>query len=283
MRLFDAISGLFRASSMVLDDQAVQDPVRALSQFVFGYAFEHQGRSPSYGPIAREVVETLAASAGFWEDPTSPLRVWESFCNRLLRLPSNTSPNPKINPLCPKGTQYGKQGHKQTRQLSVVQFAQSRLREQGYNIVFWAQSELRKDRGSAVHRELCSINGIGRKIASLFLRDLAWCLGIQVTNDRALLQPVDVWVRRGVRRLDPTAAGREAEWIVNQAQAADVSPEAANAGLWYFAALIVGNEFQLLKALDSPEYAHWMAQEYVDRLERQVRRWEGQQSSGIHS
>ena len=55
-KLFEAVACLYQAGIVVLDERALTDPAVALSQFLFGYAFERQGRSPAYAPIARHVV-----------------------------------------------------------------------------------------------------------------------------------------------------------------------------------------------------------------------------------
>jgi len=283
LRLFDEIAGLYEAGIMVLDQQATMDPVLALSQFVFGYAFERQGRSPAYAPIARRVIETLGASAHFWGDPASPFQVWDSFCNSLSELPSDTNPNPKNNPLCPYGYAYQtRQGQKRTSQPSVIEFAQQRLNAYEHNVVAWAKSRLSEGDVLDAHGDLCGVNGIGRKIASFFLRDVAWCFGIHVPRDQALLQPIDVWVRRAVRQLDQAPAGREAEWIVETAASSGASPEAVNAGMWYFGARIAGNEFEYHRALGSPEYARRLVVEYVERLGKQARAWKQEEQIGAH-
>ena len=250
LRLFQAVASLYQAGIMVLDEEALADPILALSQFLFGYAFERQGRSPAYAPIARHVVETTTATGSFWQDEETPRKVWESFCSTLKELREDAKPNPMNNPLCPRGQSYiAKRQQKETPQPSALQFVQEKLKEYDYNLVAWVRYMLLDGQVQEVHGDLCSINGIGPKIASFFLRDVAWRFGIQDFNHRDLLQPVDVWVERTARRLDPAARGREAEWIVQECQGAGVLPEAVNAGLWYFGALIAGSEFQLFQVL----------------------------------
>lgn len=264
---------------MVLDERALTDPVLALSQFLFGYAFERQGRSPAYAPIARHVIEMAIATNAFWQDEEMPQRVWASFCSTLTELREGAMPNPMNNPLCSQGYSYSsKWGQKETSQPSVLQFVQHGLIEHDYNIVAWARHMLLDDQVETVHNDLCSINGIGPKIASFFLRDAAWRFGIQVARQRDLLQPVDVWVERTAHQLDPAAKGRAATWIVKESEAAGVSPEAVNAGVWYFGALIAGSEFRLFQALNDPQRAWHMVDEYVTGLQKQVDVWRREES-----
>ena len=77
LRLFQAVASLYRAGIMVLDEGTLDDPVLALSQFLFGYAFERQGRSPAYAPIARHVIEAAAAKSSLWQDEEMPRKALE--------------------------------------------------------------------------------------------------------------------------------------------------------------------------------------------------------------
>lgn len=279
--LFHAVASLYQAGIMVLDEGALADPFVALSQFLLGYAFERQGRSPSYAPIARHVAEAVAKRAAdapdFWSTPDSARAIWDSFCSELDNLARDgkpKSPNAMVNPLCPRRTCYEleKRPHT-TKAPSVVEFVQEQLEADSYNLVAWALAKLRHGQVPEAWESLCTINGIGSKIASFFLRDVAWCFEAHPDRDRELLQPVDVWVRRTVFELDRSAEGREAEWIVEQALEAGALPEAVNAGIWYFGALIAGSELQLFQALDSPQYARRLVDEYVARLRRQADTW----------
>jgi len=78
--------------------------------------------------------------------------------------------------------------------------------------------------------------------------------------------------------LAPTAKGLTATWIVQQSEAAGVSPEAVNAGLWYLGALIAGSEFRLFQALNDPQRAWYMVDEYVTGLQKQVDVWRREES-----
>lgn len=274
LELFADLARLHRAGLGLLNENSTNDSVQAVAQFLAGYAFEHQGSSPSYAPIACDVVQTLGREPGFWKNPDLPRRVWDAFCEKLQQLPGIAHSNPKGNPLCYQGFAYStKQGAGYTSGPSVIQFIQRNLKDYGFNIVGWAQSELRSDHALAAHQGLSSIQGIGPKIASLFLRDVAWYKEIEVIDHRALLQPLDGWVLQAVYCLDPTAKDKEAEWIIQKSLAIGIVPEAVNAGMWYFGALIARSKYELAKVLPSPEHARRLADEHVRRLDQQVQAW----------
>lgn len=120
------------------------------------------------------------------------------------------------------------------------------------------------------------VRGIGPKIASFFLRDLAVWFKIEPYQDRELLQPIDVWVRRYVRQLNKGATTltdqQTAEWRCTNSAA----PEAANQGLWYFVSQIAASEVKMRRALKNEQYASQLVEGYVDQLRGAVTAWTSQ-------
>jgi 3-methyladenine DNA glycosylase/8-oxoguanine DNA glycosylase len=53
--------------------------------------------------------------------------------------------------------------------LSAVEFVRNRPGDCDHNIVAWAKSELEQEREAEAHQALRTINGVGDKIASMFL------------------------------------------------------------------------------------------------------------------
>jgi hypothetical protein len=109
-----------------------------------------------------------------------------------------------------------------------------------------------------VHQELQSISGVGPKIASFFMRDVACrydCFPA-ATQERYLLQPVDVWVRRVAESLGAPAVFADprpaASFIVEQSLDAGITPERVNQGMWYFSAEVAGTEYYLSKLFADP-------------------------------
>ena len=274
-RVFARVAQLYRAGLMVLNKLAIEDPVQALSQFAYGYAFERQGRSPAYAPIARDVIEELGRSDDFWVNEESDKRVWHKFCSRLTSVRTDAGANPKNNPLCWQGFEYdAKPGKMTIAQLSVVKFAQG-LPEYGNNLLMWSKARLNEGDVQGAHNQLLSVNGIGPKIASFFLRDVAWFfdLDAELGQHRSWLQPVDVWVRRTVEHLGPKRRVGCARWIVEQAERSQVAPEAINAGMWYFGALIAGDEYTLSRAFHDTEMRDRLINEHIARLHDQIDHW----------
>ncbi len=99
--------------------------------------------------------------------------------------------------------------------------------------------------------------------------------GLEPPQDRELLQPVDVWVRRYVTRITraamPVSDLLAAQWIC----ANSAAPKAAKQGLWYFASQIASSEAKLRHALTDDQYARALVELYVDNLGDVVAAWRG--------
>jgi virulence-associated protein VapD len=236
------------------------DAYESLRIFLGGYAFERQGGS-FYAPFACEALKQARP------DFLNAAIVWKSFRNEVEKWKlhnQDTSPlrmNESRNPLAPKGTPFlTKSGTAKTSDISNIEFAN----EIGVPLIDWVHNKLQGEIQNT-HDRLCKISGIGTKIASYFMRDVACqnvanqfdCFLSDVSN-RHLLQPIDIWTRRAAEGLstkkfpddDPTPA---AKFIVNESLNAGVSPERVNQGMWYFGAEIAGTDYYLNKLLIDPD------------------------------
>jgi hypothetical protein len=123
------------------------------------------------------------------------------------------------------------------------------------NIVETARIELAHGRVHTAFERVDKIRGVGPKIASFFLRDVAVHFEIEPPGDREPLQPIDVWARRYVARLatkeSPSTDIQAARWICEKSRA----PETANQGLWYFGSQIAASDVKLRRALADDGYA----------------------------
>ncbi len=121
------------------------------------------------------------------------------------------------------------------------------------------------------HTDLKSINGIGDKIASLYLRDLVCVMETDLSNveNRQLLQPIDIWVERTVKILAKNGEmkkGDVANWIVENSK----QPELVNMGIWFFCSNIAGSEYRLKKVIKSDKLDE--AQSLVDDFKTRIQK-----------
>jgi hypothetical protein len=246
----------FLEPSMKRFENIGTDAWDALAFFLSGYAFERQGRSPSYAHAAEDAIFDLKKEGHKLTDKTIEKKVWERFRKLLHRKGLNEF----NNPLSPKGTSFKLKNKKgevkdlETRGISVVEFVQKLPNR---NLVVWAKKELKKDKADKALERIKRITGVKDKIASLFLRDIAVIYDLHLKKCD-LLQPVDIWVLRIIRIIegDPSLEAKECpEWIVRKSKGCRklpeaVNPEAVNQGMWYWASQVAKSEYRLEKILE---------------------------------
>jgi hypothetical protein len=261
LQCFGAIGHLYHARilgpALHRHAGADRDPRAALALFVSFYAYERQGSSPNY---ARAAVDAVIRSPEL-----SPPAVWREY-KRLLQ---DINLNVANNPLSPKGTPFARKGgERKTWQPSIIEFTASAPSRR--NLLTWAHEQLASGRMREAHSDLCGVNGLGPKIASFFLRDVATMHRLEPDSDRQLLQPVDVWVRRLAKltcgRGDLPNDSTCAEAVVDASLAAGVSPERVNQGMWYFASQVCGSsEYVAVRIIQ--EGSIWQSvEDHVQRL-----------------
>lgn len=240
----------------------------SLAIFLEGYAFERQGRKPDYFHAA------VDALLGYKREHNGNMSnniaedIWSRFSNFL----NGQKLNCQNNPLCPNGTSYRrKENTCKTSKLSVIQIVSNKINTQSNSLTTYLKDKIVKDDIKRVFDLLKSIQGVSDKIASLFLRDLAYIMEIDLskTQNRHLLQPIDIWVARTVMSLDENEFsylkekiknGRSlnnkdkvklAEWIVRQSEGNAANPELVNMGIWYFCSQIAISRYRLNRVLEN--------------------------------
>lgn len=255
MLFFERLSCLYRAETMnpwwhwYSEDFG---PRRALALFAGQYAYERQGRALSYPHAA------YFAIASREDQAVDAAEVWRAFQRDLdgARLNLKNNPLAHTSPNCRCACCIFTGGD--DRLVDIVEVARCEL----------AEGHLRR-----AFDRLNRVRGVGPKIASFFLRDVAVWFKIEPVKDREILQPVDVWVQRYLPIPAGGAAGptqsQTARWICENSAA----PEAANQGLWYFGSQIAASEVKLRKALANEQYAYELVERYVDQLQSAVTAW----------
>src|SRR5579864_4031531 len=150
----------------------------ALALSYADYAFERAGAPRSWGSISSEIVRR-------YSDPDLAglaRSAWREFKSQVEK------PNPKNNALA-----FG------MAKKPATMFVR-RLSSDNYNIIHWAARLSSQGSVSVAGSQLRALQGIGPKIAALFLRDVVTSHNIPESrlDDRREILPIDVWVRRGV-------------------------------------------------------------------------------------
>lgn len=243
----------------------------SLAIFLEGYAFERQGRKPDYSHAAVDALLRYKREHNGNMSNNIAKDIW----SRFSKLLNNQKLNYQNNPLCPQGTNYTKKYKTEesrdytTSKPSIMKVVFDDMAPQRLSFTNYFRNKITEDIQDA-HKSLKTIQGIGDKIASLFLRDLAHIMEIDLskTQNRHLLQPIDIWVARTVISLDENEFsylkekmknGRSlnnkdkvklAKWIVRQSEGNVANPELVNMGIWYFGSQIAISEYRLNKVLE---------------------------------
>lgn len=201
---------------------------KALGHFLEGYAYEHQGRSPFF---SRWAVQALDGSPSAYPDANFEAEVWQEFVNLAGERPVNL----RLNPLASRGS----------GPITICALVRS-LDKFNYNLASWACELMSAGRIEEVCVSLQTVRGIGPKIASFYLRDVAEGFEIDeaLVGNKALLQPIDIWTRRGATALgrladEPIPDQRAAEVIIRASEMVGVRSTLTNVGLWFLGAQLV--------------------------------------------
>ncbi len=254
------------------------DDWKALAIFLEGYAFARQGAPANFGHAACDAIQEFRNAGSLLTDVNAAREIW---CRFSAILKTNNL-NYAVNPLCPGGISYqrsykGKTITATTHNMSTVEFLSVLAKEnKSANIITWAKKGLQEEKTRDIHKALSGINGIGGKIASFFLRDVASFYGISPLKYRYLVQPIDVWIRRISKQLMTLEPVDEqiARWIVEEATKDNVTPEAVSQGMWYFGSQVGGSEYRVSKALDDLDYAKTLVNEHLEALRQAASSWE---------
>ncbi|HIJ53155.1 MAG TPA: hypothetical protein HPP66_08385 [Planctomycetes bacterium] len=241
----------------------------SLAIFLEEYAFERQGRKPDYFHAAVDALLYYKKGNGDLNQNDAADKIWNHFSNSI----NGHKLNHQNNPLCPRRTSYQrKEKTYKTSKLSVIQIVSNNKDIQNKSFTTYLQHKIVEDKDiKSVFYLLKSIQGVGEKIASFFLRDLAHIMEIDLseTQNRHLLQPIDIWVARTVILLDENEFsklkgkiknGRSlnnkdkvklAEWIVRQSEGNAANPELVNMGIWYFCSRIATSGYRLNRVLEN--------------------------------
>ncbi len=234
LNFFSKISERFIKSFLILDiDRFINDSNYALKMFLSSYAFARARAPKGYKIAAIKSVSFLESSAS-----RKNTTLWKAFRNFY-----GGKPNIKMNPC------YG-------RKISKLNFSSiARMISNGDFSNAFYQLQLR---------------GIGHKIRSLFIRDIAYLK--EVDRSRSIdikqylyAQPIDIWVRKTVDLLDSRTTipkvpfdncyllnrddfGRALK-LTSMCIGSGTSPLRVNMGIWYFCSQVVADEKRLQSLL----------------------------------
>jgi hypothetical protein len=155
----------------------------ALDFFLEHYAYERQGSPKAYPIIAKKTIEDVFH--GKLEIVTSEqsTKAWKTYNDIASQHFNGMDTNEKLNPMNCEGGVLTVMANQETENMNIAGFVKKRIQN---------------GKTKEAHKFIDSIRGIGTKIASFYLRDIAYLGGLneKQIKDQFYLQPMDTWLEQ---------------------------------------------------------------------------------------
>ena len=206
-----------------------RDSYQALVRFVRGYAYERQGAAAAYKLIAEKSIEKVLCNRVRSINLEISEKVWRTYREIAKTEFNNLSVNATHNPL------------KSDKGILTMM-----AKEQIKNLAVFVRDMIQNGNTKKVHRLMVNVRGIGTKIASLYMRDIAYLgdLNELKIKDSHYLQPIDTWIEQCLSIIledVPKKPEEKQRKIVELCKEANVSQTAFNQGAWVIGSQIAGN------------------------------------------
>lgn len=245
------------------------DGYKALLCFVKHYAYERQGApTASYTKIAKRAIENQFNGSIKSVILTDAKETWKYYLEIAKKEYNNLGVNETHNPM--------------KSDSGVLRVMANR---NIINIASYVKGLIQNNQTKEAHRLLTSIRGVGTKIASLYLRDIAYLgkLPESRIKEQYYLQPVDTWIEQTLSIVfgneNPRVLREKQERIVDLCKAANVSPIAFNQGAWVLGSQISGDYKTFQKIAEGKDVKSIITEHieeeknYVSELERLLQNW----------
>ena len=246
--------------------QQFQNGYQALKVFLDTYAYARQGAAAAYPQIAHECIAEFYDNGQKWHTPTSKEadKLWKLYKNKALLFglvkENKARVNEQRNPMSP-------------RKGIIKILALEKLPAD--NIACYIRNNLNKKNVHNAHKFLLSIRGIGDKIASFYMRDIAYFAkidGNSLGEKMYLLQPIDTWLNQILLILfkshTPKNLNMKQKLIMKLCREAGVSTISFNQGAWLFGSQIAENYANLETALKNTDKFCKILKKHIEKKNR---------------
>jgi len=259
-------SYFFRNSSFI---EQFENNYQALVCFVENYAYQRQGApTSSYSKIAKKSIENRFSSNMKSVTLMDAKEVWKDYKEIAKNEFNNLEVNKTHNPMS-----------SDSGILTVM------AKKNITNFASYIKGSIQNNQTKDAHELVDSIRGIGSKIASLYLRDIAYLGKIPENRIREqyYLQPVDTWIEQTLSiilgKKKPKVLKEKQKIIGDLCKAANVSPIAFSQGAWVLGSEISG-DFNTFQQIAKGENAVSIIKdylkeekEYVSKIEQFLNHW----------
>ena len=273
-KLFEKVSFIYKnyfLRDTIFRDQ-FKDDYKALVCFLKNYAYERQGSPKAYSEIAIECISKYKSEKGwkvFSKEDAEVLWNWyKDIAKEEFNLIEKKTGNEKVkvnelrNPMSKKGGIIDKLSSENIPNLAIYirdLISKGNTRDAHYFFV-GKESKSKSIRG---------IRGIGEKISSFYLRDIAYLAGLDEKNisDLYLLQPIDTWIEQTLKILfnsdAPQGLKDKQELIVDLCKESGVSSISFNQGAWVLGSQIAGEFKKFNRILNDYAFAQKVIENHI--------------------
>ena len=237
-----------------------KDAFSSLLNFVTTYSYERQGSPRAYRTIARRVLN-------------------EIFKGNIKKITQKEVDSAWILYDKIAKEDYNGLGLNVTHNsLSSDKGVLKMLAEKGErNIYNYAKILLKEGQVEKAYAFMVSISGVGQKIASLYLRDIAYIELEPAKHYHHLFQPIDTWINQAIKIIlsytsdkAPTRISDKQKLIVELCREAECSPIEFNQGAW-FAGSVIAEDYGTLKyIIENREKAEELIMEKIKESEKLI-------------
>lgn len=243
---------------------------KALDCFLSNYAYERQGAAAAYPQIAHECISIRYTEGNAWRAPTieDAIHLWENYQNIAKQ---------QFN-LVEKKTKTGEEKAKVNRLRNpmnkdkgvIVMIASKSIP----NIAVHVRDLLNSRNTFNAYTFLKSIRGIGDKISSFYLRDIACLAGLDEENisDLHLLQPIDTWLEQTIEILfnsyAPISLEKKQKLIIKLCKESNVSSIYFNQGAWVLGSQIAIEFETFRRVLDDHDSTLSIIEKHIEDRKR---------------
>lgn len=214
---------------------------KALITFLEHYAYERQGAAAAYPKIAKGVMNQVLNNNSF--DELDAIKIWEKYKLIVEDNYPKLGINEKRNPI-------------NSDEGIIVAMSRNKIK----NIAKYVRDLLINKKTIEVYEFINNIRGIGPKIASFYLRDIAYLANLDESQleDLYLLQPTDTWIRQVHNIFFDNKEAKDTiiqQDIVKLCKDKGISAITFNQGAWVFGSRIAGDYNSLKNSIEDIEKA----------------------------
>jgi len=239
---------------------------KALICFLDNYAYERQGAPKAYPKIAIKCISNKYKKGENWIIPTETdvKNLWEDYRNIAIsdfNMLSKNSEEAKVN----------KRNNPMNKNGGVINKLNSLKIP---NIAVYVRDLLCDSNIAKAYKFLINIRGVGEKISSFYLRDIAYLSNLEendIKEDLYLLQPIDTWLEQTLKVLFnnefPNSLQDKQKKIVKLCEESEVSSISFNQGAWVLGSQIAGEFESFKRAINSNNSAKNIIKKHIEDKE----------------